>query len=81
MLKAALVSVKSMLGGSGKDPKHHVLHKTYCDVSKVYALHKDELGRGQYGMIRKCMHIKSGKVYACKTIDKECIKVWRAAIS
>ena len=70
----ALSSAGRRLMG-GKGPADHVLQKPYSDMATKYALHKDELGSGQYGVIKKCMEIKTGKVYACKTIKKEGIKV------
>ena len=61
--------------------RDHVLRCAYSNVRERYALHKDELGSGQYGVIRQCMDVKTGRVYACKTIKKEGIRVspsrWR----
>lgn len=37
-------------------------------------LHSRELGSGQFGIIRPCMEIAAGQVYACKTINKNCIQ-------
>ena len=59
----------------GKGHRDHVLQQAYEDVAGKFALSKDELGSGQYGVIRRCMEIETGKVYACKTIKKEGIRV------
>ena len=58
-----------------RSPRDYVLRQAYQSVKGRYALHWEELGTGQYGVIRRCMEIDSGKVYACKTIKKEYIKV------
>jgi hypothetical protein len=63
----------------GKGPRDHVLQQAYEDVAGKFALSKDELGSGQYGVIRRCMEIETGKVHACKTIKKESIRGYAEA--
>ena len=59
----------------GKGPRDYVLQQPYVAVTSKYVLHKDELGSGFYGVIRRCMDLKTGEVFACKTIKKESIRV------
>ena len=75
VLDAAMGAMKSAVRVVRKSPRDNVVTSTYSNVADKYAMHKDELGSGQYGVIRKCIDIKTGRVYACKTIDKENIKV------
>ena len=57
----------------------HVLQQPYEDVGKRYVMHRNQLGSGQYGVIRKCMDKETGGVYACKSINKDKIRVSRLA--
>ena len=59
----------------GRRVTDYVLSQEYEDIHGSYMLHREELGSGQYGVIRQCMSIKSGLVFACKTIKKEGIMV------
>ena len=77
---AAGAPVGGVVGSSrrrvrGRRATDFVLCEEYEDIHGSYALHREELGRGQYGVIRQCMSIKTGLVYACKTIGKESITV------
>ncbi|GJP29005.1 hypothetical protein CLOM_g11, partial [Closterium sp. NIES-68] len=60
-------------------PSDYVLKKPYKDLATRYVLHQDELGSGEYGVIRKCLEIATGQVLACKTIKKSRIKTQEAA--
>ncbi|CAI5966890.1 unnamed protein product [Closterium sp. NIES-65] len=60
-------------------PSDYILKKPYKDLAVRYVLHKEELGSGEYGVIRKCLEISSGHVLACKTIKKARIKSQEAA--
>ncbi|CAI5527354.1 unnamed protein product [Closterium sp. Naga37s-1] len=60
-------------------PSDYILKKPYKDLAARYVLHKEELGSGEYGVIRKCLEISSGHVLACKTIKKARIKSPEAA--
>ncbi|GJP41902.1 hypothetical protein CLOM_g1522 [Closterium sp. NIES-68] len=51
-----------------------VLLKPYADIASRFVVHHREIGSGQYGSIRKCLEIETGRVYACKTIKKNQIK-------
>lgn len=60
-----------------RDLRHidYVLRKPYADVADHYVMHGSKLGSGQFGVIRPCMEISTGAVFACKSIHKKCIKV------
>ncbi|CAI5471041.1 unnamed protein product [Closterium sp. Yama58-4] len=53
----------------------HILEQAYEDLSERYAVEGRQLGSGQYGVIRRCVEEGTGRVWACKTIDKRKIKV------
>lgn len=53
----------------------HVLGIPYSDVREVYSVSRQELGRGQFGIIRTCMKRVTGALYACKSIAKTSIQV------
>lgn len=50
----------------------NVLNKPMRDVRETYTL-GSELGRGQFGVIRKCTHKTTGESAACKSIAKRTI--------
>ncbi|CAI7854817.1 unnamed protein product [Closterium sp. NIES-53] len=56
-----------------------VLLKPYEDIASRFVVHHREFGSGQYGSVRKCLEIETARVYACKTIKKNQIKVSEAA--
>lgn len=58
----------------GKNPTEYVLRAPYQDIAKTYLLHRKEIGNGQFGVIRPCLELSTGHVYACKTISKGSIK-------
>jgi len=41
-----------------------------ASVRAVYSVDKTPIGRGHYGVVRKCTHRETGQVYAVKTINK-----------
>ncbi|KAH7444685.1 hypothetical protein KP509_02G088000 [Ceratopteris richardii] len=52
--------------------KSLLLFSTRSDLGSFYDL-GPELGRGQYGIIRRCRCRSSGSLFACKSISKECL--------
>ena len=56
-------------------PSEFVLRVPYEDISGRYCLSSRELGRGQFGCIRTCVELSSGRGFACKTISKKIIRV------
>ncbi|CAI5471987.1 unnamed protein product [Closterium sp. Yama58-4] len=47
-----------------------VLGRGLCELKEVYVVGRAPVGRGQYGTVRKCVHRRTGKAYACKSISK-----------
>lgn len=39
-------------------------------VEQLYARAKEEVGRGEFGVVRPCMLRSTGRVFACKTVNK-----------
>ena len=74
VILGSISSMGARLMGKG-GPRDHILQQPYEQVESRYALQREELGSGQYGVIRKCMEIKTGRVFACKTLKKEGIRV------
>ena len=78
-LRAVFSGIGSLTGAGkrlqGKGPTDYVLQQPYVVVTSKYVLHKDKLGSGFYGVIRRCMDLETGEVFACKTIKKEIIRV------
>jgi serine/threonine protein kinase len=57
------------------------LHRRICPVTGVYreigddyCLSSTVLGQGYYGCVRECEHRATGRVYACKSIDKSRVR-------
>ena len=65
----------------GLHPTDFVLKKPYSEIKDKYVLHSKTLGHGQFGVIRPCMELATGKVFACKSITKKYIKVGRGIVS
>lgn len=55
--------------------KDQILGIPYENLKDHYVLHERELGKGQFGIVRACLELTTGAVYACKTIKKAYIKV------
>ncbi|AEE82414.1 calcium-dependent protein kinase 27 [Arabidopsis thaliana] len=53
--------------------KRTILEKPLVDITKIYIL-GEELGRGNFGLTRKCVEKSTGKTFACKTILKTKLK-------
>jgi len=56
-----------------KQSKRTILEKPLVDITKIYIL-GEELGRGNFGLTRKCVEKSTGKTFACKTILKTKLK-------
>ncbi|CAI5471394.1 unnamed protein product [Closterium sp. Yama58-4] len=44
-----------------------------CDtpaLDALFAVAREELGRGEFGVVRACMHRATGRLLACKSLDK-----------
>ncbi|CAI5516144.1 unnamed protein product [Closterium sp. Naga37s-1] len=44
-----------------------------CDtpaLDALFAVAREELGRGEFGVVRACMHRATGRLLACKSMDK-----------
>ncbi|CAI5505194.1 unnamed protein product [Closterium sp. Naga37s-1] len=39
-------------------------------LESVYAVAREELGRGEFGVVRTCMQRATGQLLACKSVDK-----------
>ncbi|CAI5955150.1 unnamed protein product [Closterium sp. NIES-64] len=56
-------------------PRDHVLGKDYSDIAASFVIIKKEvLGQGELGVVRRCVEVASGEVYACKTVEKKGIR-------
>ena len=71
--------ISSWVDGGSLRHTDFVLRKPYRDVMEVYDLHDEELGVGQFGVIRSCAHRMNEELLACKTISKDRIAVSGAA--
>ncbi|CAI7927586.1 unnamed protein product [Closterium sp. NIES-54] len=49
-----------------------------CDtpaLDALFAVAREELGRGEFGVVRACMHRTTGRLLACKSMDKAALLV------
>ncbi|CAI5487826.1 unnamed protein product [Closterium sp. Naga37s-1] len=51
-----------------------VLRRPVEDIRRQWLLLRKEIGRGQYGVIRRCVHRTTGEIVACKSIRKSAIQ-------
>ncbi|CAI5466675.1 unnamed protein product [Closterium sp. Yama58-4] len=51
-----------------------VFRRPVEDIRQQWLLLKREIGRGQYGVIRRCVHRSTGEIAACKSIRKSAIQ-------
>ncbi|CAI5531183.1 unnamed protein product [Closterium sp. Naga37s-1] len=54
----------------GEEEMGEVLRWRVEDIRQQWLLFKKEISRGQYGMIRRCVHCSTGEIAACKSIWK-----------
>jgi len=47
-----------------RDLRHidYVLRKPYADAADCYVMHSSKLGSGQFGVIRPCLEISTGRL-------------------
>ncbi|CAI5523573.1 unnamed protein product [Closterium sp. Naga37s-1] len=61
--------------GPDSHPRDHVLGRDYSDIAASFMIIKKEvLGQGELGVVRRCVEVASGEVYACKTVEKKGIR-------
>eukprot|EP00271_Cylindrocystis_brebissonii_P000892 TRINITY_DN1106_c0_g3_i1.p1 TRINITY_DN1106_c0_g3~~TRINITY_DN1106_c0_g3_i1.p1 ORF type:complete len:1085 (+),score=157.00 TRINITY_DN1106_c0_g3_i1:358-3612(+) len=70
--KGNAFGLRNALGFAKKDKS--ILQRALADVNVDYFVHKDELGRGRFGVIRVCEHRETGERLACKSISKARLK-------
>ncbi|KAM7366418.1 hypothetical protein PAMP_015856 [Pampus punctatissimus] len=69
-IRQALMPVQISRGGDDKNKDEH-LRRDSVDISAVYQISTDEvLGSGQFGVVYRGTHRKSGRLVAIKVIDK-----------
>uniref|UniRef100_A0A3P9JUI8 non-specific serine/threonine protein kinase n=1 Tax=Oryzias latipes TaxID=8090 RepID=A0A3P9JUI8_ORYLA len=67
----ALMPMQNSKGRAEQEKKSHVTFDVFQDISSVYQIFTNEvLGSGQFGVVYKGTHRKSGRAVAIKVIDK-----------
>ncbi|GJP33190.1 hypothetical protein CLOM_g17749 [Closterium sp. NIES-68] len=66
--------ISSWAEGGGAGPTAYVLRRPYRELALVYEVGEEELGVGQFGVIRLCVSRATGLLLACKTISKQRIE-------
>ncbi|CAI5976599.1 unnamed protein product [Closterium sp. NIES-64] len=61
-------------GEMGNVQVGEVLGRPVEDIRREWLLLRKEIGRGQYGVIRRCVHRSTGEHAACKSIRKSAIQ-------
>ncbi|CAI5527198.1 unnamed protein product [Closterium sp. Naga37s-1] len=69
--KGAHRRISSWVDGGSLRHTDFILRKPYRDVTEVFDVQEEELGVGQFGVIRSCVNRVTGALLACKTISKE----------
>ncbi|GJP33221.1 hypothetical protein CLOM_g17775 [Closterium sp. NIES-68] len=65
----------SVSAGASMAPWEFVLRRAYRDVGEWFDVREQQLGVGQFGVIRACVRRTTGVTFACKTIRKDCVLV------
>ncbi|CAI5459907.1 unnamed protein product [Closterium sp. Yama58-4] len=68
--QGAFGSLERVEGGGGGAGERRELVAGLRELKEVYVVGRAPVGRGQYGTVRKCVHRRTGKAYACKSINK-----------
>uniref|UniRef100_A0A3P9K8E8 non-specific serine/threonine protein kinase n=1 Tax=Oryzias latipes TaxID=8090 RepID=A0A3P9K8E8_ORYLA len=67
----ALMPMQNSKGRAEQEKKSHLTFDVFQDISSVYQIFTNEvLGSGQFGVVYKGTHRKSGRAVAIKVIDK-----------
>ncbi|CAI5498735.1 unnamed protein product [Closterium sp. Naga37s-1] len=61
----------SFSAAGGARVAEFILGRAYRDVGEAYEVGGEQLGVGQFGVIRACVSRSTGQVMACKAISKE----------
>ncbi|CAI5481845.1 unnamed protein product [Closterium sp. Yama58-4] len=74
-LLAAAAPASSFVTGSSADATDsnaaaRMLPFATVPLEAVYAVAREELGRGEFGVVRTCMQRATGQLLACKSVDK-----------
>ncbi|GJP37168.1 hypothetical protein CLOM_g21604 [Closterium sp. NIES-68] len=67
---AAAAPVSTTTGTSDANAAARMLPFATAPLEAVYAVAREELGRGEFGVVRTCMQRATGQLLACKSVDK-----------